>query len=133
MKYTLDELNNNYEFKITKRILKQHYPWIIDVKVNEEDLNKYDYTIFIDIYIDVDKLSEDTGVPLQSGVKYMVNRDGKYPGYSLYNFIDDHDLARKIGVDIKDKLDRINRSSSIPAHMKLKDRYLGLNDFIAIK
>ena len=38
---TYDELLNNYEFKIAKKMLMREYPWIKDVKIKEDEINKW--------------------------------------------------------------------------------------------
>ena len=40
-KTTPEEIYNVYTFKLIKRILKKKFPWIKDVFVNQEDLDKY--------------------------------------------------------------------------------------------
>lgn len=46
-----DQVRNNYEFKLIKRILMNEFPWIKDVDVDEFDLKIYS-TIFINLTID---------------------------------------------------------------------------------
>ena len=45
---TYEELLDNYEFKVGRRILIREYPWIKDVILKDpEDVNKYNL-IFVD-------------------------------------------------------------------------------------
>ncbi len=56
---TYEELMDNYEFKVSKKMLMREYPWIKDVTYkNPEDINKYNL-IFIDIVVDPYELAEE--------------------------------------------------------------------------
>jgi hypothetical protein len=37
---TYDELINNYEYKIVKKMVMREYPWIKNMDIEEDDLNK---------------------------------------------------------------------------------------------
>ncbi len=57
---TPQQLNDNYEYKVTKRVLIREFPWIKDVSFDEDEINKYNL-IFLDLYIDPFELSNETG------------------------------------------------------------------------
>ena len=38
---TYQEVIDNYEFKVAKKMLMREYPWIKDVFMNPEEINKY--------------------------------------------------------------------------------------------
>jgi hypothetical protein len=49
---TQKEVEDSYEFKLMKKILKREFPWIVDVLVpDDEEVNKYGL-IFLPIVID---------------------------------------------------------------------------------
>jgi hypothetical protein len=50
---TREELENNYEYKVTKKALMREFPFIKDVFVKEdEEINKWSFGIFLDLIID---------------------------------------------------------------------------------
>ena len=53
---TYQQLMDNYEFKIAKKMLKREYPWIKDVVIREDEINKWNL-IFLDVTIDPYELS----------------------------------------------------------------------------
>lgn len=51
IRITPEQLYDNYEYKVTVKALKREFPFIKDVRVDEQQLNRYGL-IFIDLYID---------------------------------------------------------------------------------
>jgi len=54
---TKEELEGSKLFNILKRILKNEYPWIIDIKM-DNDPNEYSVTVFVNLVINADTLGE---------------------------------------------------------------------------
>jgi hypothetical protein len=66
MELTLEQLYNNYQFKLIKRTLMREYPWVVDVRATEEDLIKYKSIVFVNIVFDGPRFEKDTGLKLAS-------------------------------------------------------------------
>lgn len=66
MDLTLEQLYNNYQFKLIKRTLMREYPWVVDVRATEEDLIKYKSIVFVNIVFDGPRFEKDTGLKLAS-------------------------------------------------------------------
>jgi hypothetical protein len=58
---TVSELKNLYEYRLIEKYLKREFPFIIDFHVNQKDLDKFDYNIFINPIIDLIKVNEIYG------------------------------------------------------------------------
>ena len=59
--YTVEELYDNYEFKVVRRAIMKEFPWIKNVTVTRDNLDKYN-TIFLDFEVDLHRLLESYGL-----------------------------------------------------------------------
>ena len=128
---TKEELYNNYEFKVTARALKREFPFITNVYVNEEEINKYNRMIFFQVDINPYLLSQQYGLPLSNYVDGQLRSGGDYWGPWLSFFL-------KGGVDAASPINRaidllvysIHDSPAIPQELKL-GKELGISGFHA--
>ena len=128
---TKEELYNNYEFKVTARALKREFPFITNVYVNEEEINKYNRMIFFQVDINPYLLSQQYGLPLSNYVDGQLRSGGDYWGPWLSFFL-------KGGVDAAGPINRaidllvysIHDSPAIPQELKL-GKELGISGFHA--
>lgn len=119
--YTPDELRNNYEFKVVKRALMREYPWIKDVIINEEEINRFSI-IFIELAIDHELFAQTYDSELTSWVKTAIKYDKKYRGmYPRTILKTDETTQSKITDSIEDIIDAIHDSPALPQELKLKD------------
>ena len=117
---TYDELLDNYEFKVGKRILTREYPWIKDVFYrNPDDLNKYNL-IFMDIMFDPFQLAEQEGWRMASYVVRSIERGDDFWSPYLSTFYSSHpDDARALVQKIDKSLEDLHKSPAIPQDLKL--------------
>ena len=121
---TPEELNDNYEYKLLKRALLKDFPFITDISVRPEELRKYQSSIFVNLYIDLRKFYELTGITVPSWLSWYI-REGKVPDFSLLSFISyadgevDKDKAKQIQHGIETIMRQINNSKAIPQELKL--------------
>ena len=117
---TLEEVENSYEFKLLKKILKHEYPWIMDVRVsdNGEKLNEYNL-IFLDLIINPYKLSELMGWDLEGWVDWNLNRQDFTTSFLSTPFKDVtyHD-AQDIDNDVNKTMRSIRKSPALPQELK---------------
>jgi len=74
---TLEELENNYEFKVAKRLLKKEYPWIKDVGIRvPEEINKWNL-IFLDVIIDPYELGRQEGWTVSPYLRRRMEEEGE--------------------------------------------------------
>jgi hypothetical protein len=129
---TEEEVLNNYEYKITRRILMREYPWIKDVTLNtSEDINHYSL-IFINVTIDLDVLSEENDWPISSYTLAMNRRGVEYRSSHISTFFSiSFDEGRALEKSLDIEMEKIHNSPAIPEHLKLpKDRRLMISLWI---
>ena len=125
---TYEELMDNYEFKVSKKILMREYPWIKDVVYkNPNDINKYSL-IFIDLVVDPYELAEEYGWDVIWYIDRRVEQ-GEFPNYSYLSILFDGPKSTDGAKDLQNQIERdlhsIHRSPAIPQELKLpEDRRL---------
>ena len=135
---TKEEVESSYEFKLMKRILKNEFPWIKDVRTpSEEEINQYSL-IFLDIVIDPFILQKELEWPLSSYMKmYMTGRfssDSNPYVYSSAYLNVMYDILREEAKEVNDEVEKTMRSIStspaVPQDLKLgKDRNFAIGSF----
>ena len=117
---TYEELIDNYEFKVGRRILVREYPWIKDVVVKTpEDVNRYNL-IFVDIIIDPFELAQEKGWRLANYIVRSIERGDDFwsPYLSTY-FTGIGDEARDMVRRMEQTLEDLHKSPAIPQEMRL--------------
>ena len=117
---TYEELIDNYEFKVGRRILIREYPWIKDVVLKDpEDVNKYNL-IFVDVIINPFELSQEKGWRLASYVVRSIERgDNFWSPYLTTYFTDIGEEGRDMVRRMEKTLEDLHRSPAIPQEMRL--------------
>ena len=137
---TPTEVENNYEFKLMKKVLRQEYPWIKDVLVpNDEEINKYNL-IFCPIVIDPFILQKEVGLPLERWIKrYLTderykqtNRQYAYvSSYISTMFNGDRDISTLLQGELDILMRSVGRSAAIPNDLKMgKGRQFSSGEFL---
>ena len=121
---TVQELYDNYEFIVGKRLLKQKFPWIVDVRTTQQSLDKYSI-IFLDLYIDLDKFYEDVDHSPAPWVSNYLLNNNTYDASYLSMLIKDRDRGvSDIEYEINNVLSKLRKSPAIPTNMKLPNNRL---------
>jgi hypothetical protein len=129
---TPEQLENNYEYKVVKRMIKKEYPWVIDIIPPSEDkLNEYNL-IFIDLVIDPYKLQQEKGWELVYYIPRYIKTMGRY--YSAY-LSTIFNVPYAEGQEIPNEIERMVRnikwSPALPQDLKLpKNRNISVGGFI---
>lgn len=141
---TKEEVENSYEFKLIKKILKREFPWIIDVLLpSDEEINEY-ALIFVNVLIDPYMLQRETGWPLNSYMKFYFGTENTFLhthdpyAYSTAYLTTMYDVPREdsnyIQEDIEKTMKQIAKSPAIPEDLKLgKDRQFVVGSWLAPK
>jgi hypothetical protein len=131
---TREELYNNYEFRVVKKILKDTYPWIKDVIVEDPNkINQYNL-LFVDIMIDPYELAQQTDEPVAKYIGSTAFANYFSSPYLSTFFTSDLKTYSKIQDEIDQTLTSIHSSSALPSHLKLpKSRKLMAGSFKYIK
>jgi hypothetical protein len=141
---TKEEVENSYEFKLIKKILKREYPWIIDILLpSDEEINQYSL-IFVNVLIDPYMLQRETGWPFNSYMKFYFGTDNTFLhthepyAYSTAYLTTMYDVPREdsnyIQEDIEKTMKQIAKSPAIPEDLKLgKDRQFVVGSWLVPK
>ena len=141
---TKEEVENSYEFKLIKKILKREFPWIIDVLLpSDEEINNY-ALIFVNIIIDPYKLQREVGWPFNSYMKFYLEGNNNFItthepyAYNTAYLTTIYDVPREdsnyIQEDIEKTMKQIAKSPAIPEDLKLgKDRQFVVGSWVVPK
>ena len=115
---TPEEVKNNYEFKVVRRILMDKYKWITDISVDEKDLNNYNL-IFLQIHVDLDKFVKDTGAEPARWLRSFRGQDytSSFISTPFQNL--EYEEGRVIQDDMDDMMDKVRKTPAIPDELKL--------------
>ena len=126
---TQKEVEDSYEFKLIKKILKREFPWIVDLLVpSDEEINNY-ALIFVDIVMDPYMLQRETGWPLNSYMKFYFTGDKNWlhsgdryyykTSYLTTMFGVPREETNPIQDNIEDIMKQVAKSPAIPSDLKL--------------
>lgn len=119
---TIEEVKNNYEYKVTVKSLTNEFPWIKKVH-SIIDPDKYASLIFLNVYIDITYLAKKYNLKIASYVRYHLTKGDEYSFTFLDTFIEginnNDDTVKDIEGDIKKFMYSIHKSKALPEEMKL--------------
>ena len=117
---TYEELIDNYEYKIAKKMLLREYPWIKDVVIREDEINKYNL-IFLDITIDPYELGRQEDWTVTRYLERSINEQGEYWSPYLSMFYKDvsWEDAKPLQDGINKSLESIHTSPALPTDLRL--------------
>ncbi len=121
--FTQEELENNYEFKVTKRALLREFPFVKDVNFkHNEDINRWNDSIYINLDIDPFVLSHMYGLPLWNTIVRYLKRGESYWSPYLSLFIGGDNRVEDVSPIVKameELVIGVHRSPAIPEELKL--------------
>jgi hypothetical protein len=128
--YTVEELYDNYEFKVVKRAIMREFPWITNVTVTQDNLDRYN-TIFLDFEVDLPRLLETYGwEPYRSAKRAW--KENKYFHSMHLSLLGDvsYEDAKPVANDIEKLYKSISQSPALPTDLRLKTgRRFSIGDF----
>lgn len=133
-RYTTEEIEDNYEFKVAKRILKKEFPYIKDMKLTD-NWNDYRSLFFVVLDINIYELMQSVGMPItKTSTKYIswASKSG-YPYLSMFfppKMGDEYNIS-DVGNRIQKTINKIQGSPSIPLDMKLP-RSISISTFKSV-
>ena len=128
---TPEELYDNYEYKVTVKALKREFPFIKDVRVNEDEINKYGL-IFLEIVMDPFDMAKTYGYNVSNWVKNNIRKGETDSAITPSVFFDEPYVdVIKVGDMVTELMDDIHNSKAIPDTMKLpRGRRLDYTSFV---
>ena len=129
--YTVEELNDNYEFKVVRRAIMKEFPWITNVTVTQDNLDRYN-TIFLDFEVDLPHLLETYSWGPYRPAQRAWDENKYFHAMHLSLFGDvPYETAKTAVTDDMEKLfGAIHDSPALPKDLKLKTgRRFSIGDF----
>ena len=131
-----EELYSNYEYKVTVKALKREFPFIKDVRIDEQQINKYGL-IFIELYIDPYQMAKIYNLtPSQYIMSSIMKGEDYFNGPVFTPTIYFKEGLEQIN-PITDAIDRlvkdVHNSNAIPSTMKMyHGRALSVGGYVVI-
>ena len=115
---TKEQIESTYEFIVAQKLLRKQFPFIKKIELTD-DWDKYHSLYFVNITIDVDKLSSMYNVKDNKSKYYTVN-DAAYLSSLLRRYDSDGKEVLNVLEDkIKKTLEGLHDSSALSDDMKL--------------
>lgn len=128
---TKEELENNYEYKVTKKALMREFPFIKNVTTpDEDDIKRWKYSIYLELVVDPYILGQMYNIHVWNLVTRSLQRGEDYWSPYLNTFF--KDAAEEIGELTREMgtlMNGIHKSVAIPSELKL-DKQLEIGTFI---
>jgi hypothetical protein len=127
---TPEQLNDNYEYKVSKKIVMREFPWVKDISFDGDKINDYNL-IFITLHMDPFELSNITGWPVSKWAIRDIEEGNRYWSPYLSTMMNiSYEDAKPITKQIDDTLSSVHKSPAIPKDLRLPaDRRLSIGNF----
>jgi hypothetical protein len=114
-----EELYDVYTFKLIKRVLKKRFPWIKDVFVKREDLEKYNL-IFLNFNIDPYEFAKKYNHEVKDMFDRLI-KDGQYLDISHPHLLTDmtYEEWSSIRRQMKGAINDVMDNPSVPREYKI--------------
>ena len=117
---TAQEIENNYTYKIVRKVLMREYPWIKDVQLDIPGLDKFEYVIFLDVYINPYELGEERDFNVARWIEQAIrNKEDYYTSVITMYFDGSSDEMRAVTQEVNDTIEATQNSPAIPQDMRL--------------
>lgn len=125
----VEDFLDNYEYKVTKRLVKKEFPYVIDI-IPTENFEDYNTLSFVFIVINPQKfmsMYSELNLKMWGYLDYL--NDNFIPGYVYGNSLNFFFYPPKgqpepdfkpIENDIRDTIDSVHKSEAIPKDLRLK-------------
>lgn len=120
---TPEQVKGSYEFKVLKRLLKDEFDYVTDVKIQDDKLNDYNL-IFLDVIVDPFKMGETYDLRVWDGIFFTTlfsNRDFESPFPRVFFKGAPDNISRVIDGEFDDIIKSVRDSKIIPNNMKLPE------------
>jgi len=119
---TAEEIENNYTYKIVRKVLMREFPWIKDVQLDTDGLDKYKYVLFLDLFIDPYELGEEREYNVARWIDSAVRNKEDYATtiISMY-FNGSTDEMRGITDEVNYTIESTQDSPAIPIDLRLPE------------
>jgi hypothetical protein len=100
----------------------REYPWIKDVQLDIPGLEKFEYVLFLDIYINPYELGEERGYNVASWIEKSIrNKEDYYTTVITMYFDGSSPEMRAITQEVNDTIEATQKSPAIPVDLRLPE------------
>jgi hypothetical protein len=120
-RYTTEEIEDNYEYKVVKRLLKKEFPFITDMRLTD-NWSIYNSLFFVDVSVNPSLLMETLNIPdTPNATKYLrvFGEPVTYLSMLFPSSFNRDDSITNLAKKVQATIIRIQQSPSIPPDMKL--------------
>jgi hypothetical protein len=127
---TIDQLYDNYEYKVTKRVILNDFPWIKDMTVDANNINQYNL-IFVTLHINPFELSDIIGYPVYKWALGDIEKGETFSSSYISSVMNmTYEQAKPITDQIEDVFTSVHKSKAIPKELRLPEaRRFSIGDF----
>jgi hypothetical protein len=119
---TAQEIQDNYTYKIVRKVLMREYPWIKDVQLDIPGVEKFDYAIFLDVYINPYELGEEREYNVARWIEQAIrNKEDYYTSVITMYFDGSSEEMRAITQEVNDTIRATQKSPAIPPDLRLPE------------
>ena len=117
---TQQEIENNYTYKVVRKVLMREYPWIKDVRLDIPRLENFTYVIFLDLFIDPYVLGKEYDWKVSRWTESFIKRNEPCESMSLSLFFNGStDEMRELKNEVSKTIEDVQQSPAIPQDMRL--------------
>ena len=117
---TAEQVENNYTYKVIRKVLMREYPWIKDVQLDVPRLENFKYVIFLDIFIDPYVLGKEHDWKVARWIESSIRNNEPYESTSLSLFFNGSmDEMRELKTEVEKTIGDVQQSPAIPPEMRL--------------
>ena len=118
---TREELENNYQYKVSKKALMREFPFIKDVYAEDEEaINRYEHYIWLSVDIDPYQMGQMYGLKVVNFVTNALKRGEPYwAPYLSTLMVGSVDDTWPIRQALEKVIDGVHKSPALPSELKL--------------
>ena len=120
---TAQEIQDNYTYKIVRKVLMREFPWIKDVQLDIPGVDKFEYVIFLDIYMNPYELAQEHDFKVSSWIESAIRQGEDYDSSVITMYFNGStDEMRAITQEVNDTIEATQNSPAIPVDMRLPEK-----------
>ena len=118
-----EELLDNYEYKVVKKMLLREYSWVKDVHVVKDEVNKWNL-IFLNITIDPYELGREHGWQVARWVLNGIENNKEYwsPYLSTFFWNTKYEDTKPLQEQMNEAMASVHTSPALPHDLRLPGR-----------
>ena len=119
---TAQEIQDNFTYKIVRKVLLREFPWIKDVQLNIQDLERFVHVIFLDVYINPYILGEERGFEVANWIESSIRNKEDYDTSVITMYFNgSSDEMRAVTQEVNDTIEATQNSPAIPPDLRLPE------------